>query len=104
MSTQNWFVLTPEQRAAAMAFNSPSGEIDPRLVDGESPGVGININPDAVGFEPAAVVALDGMYVAPKRLVDLPGYSAEGKAYLLTLPFALLESETIFAPVVVIAS
>jgi len=48
-------------------------------------------------------VTLAGNFVAPKRIVDDPQYAtyAPGMvALLLTLPWAMLEAETIFAPAV----
>ncbi|MEN6536068.1 MAG: hypothetical protein ABFD89_20575 [Bryobacteraceae bacterium] len=43
-----------------------------------------------------------GKYVCPKRMVDDPDcitYAPDLRALLLTLPWAMLESETIFAPI-----
>lgn len=101
MATQNWAIITEAQRSALIAFNGNDVAIDPRAVDNASPGVGININPDAEDVEAGAVVTLVGKYVAPKRIVDDAEYLtyAPGMvAILLTLPWAMLESETIFAP------
>lgn len=106
MSTQNWFVLTAAQRADAMTYNHPLASINPRAVDNASPGVGINLNDNADGYDPGDVVPLgpvDGvpMYVAPKRIVDDPAYltnTPDMVTYLLTLPWCTLEAETIFAP------
>lgn len=103
MSTQNWAIITPEQRIALMAFNNADVAVAPRAVDNAAPGVGLNLNPDATGVAAGEVVTLVGRYVAPKRIIDDPQYTiyAPGMiAMLLTLPWAMLESETIFAPVV----
>ena len=99
MATQNYFILTDSERALAMGFNTSDAMIDPRAVDNDSPGVGINLNDNAQGYDPADPVALTDTYVAPKRIVDDPAYPQDMKTYLLTLPWALLENETIFAPV-----
>lgn len=101
MSTQNFVVITAAQRTALMAFNGEDVAIDPRAIDNSSPGVGLNINPDADGVAGGEVIALVGNYVAPKRIVDDADYltNAPGMvALLLTLPWAMLETETIFAP------
>lgn len=101
MSIQNYFILTSAQRAAAMAFNNEDVAIDPRAVDNASPGVGLNLNPNATGVAAGAAVALTGKFVAPKRIVDDGEYQTYAPGLttlLLTLPFAALESETVFAP------
>ena len=99
---QNWFVLTPAQRATAVSLDDDGNAvIEPRAVDNASPGVGINLNDQAADFAAGATVTLTGMYVAPKRIVDDPAYllyCPNLAPFLLTLPFCLLESETIFAP------
>ncbi len=100
MATQDWFILTSAERTTAMGYNPPGGpEIDPRAVDHETPGVGINLNPDATNYPLGGeVVALVGTYVAPRRIIDDITYPTDMKTYLLTLPFASLDSDTIFAP------
>ena len=98
--TQDWFILTADERTAAIAFNTQSAEIDPRAVDNANPGVAINLNPDATNYpDGGEVVTLVGNYVAPRRIVNDGNYPADMKTYLLTLPFAPLDSDTIFAPV-----
>lgn len=102
MSTQNFAVITAAQRTTLLGFNNSNVAIDPFAVTNTSPGVGLNINPDADGFDGGDVVTLAGNYVAPKRIVDDPDYIAHAPdmvAMLLTLPWAMLETETIFAPV-----
>lgn len=101
MSMQNFFVLTSAQRTAAMAFNGDDVAIDPRAIDNTSPGVGLNLNDNASDYVPGEAVTLTGCYVAPKRIVDDPEchtYAPGMITLLLTLPWASLETETIFAP------
>lgn len=101
MTTQNYFVLTSVQRTAAMAFNGEEVAVNPRAVDSESPGSGINTNQDATGFDVGDPVPLAGHYVAPVRIVNDPDYlslAPDMVTYLLTMPAALLENETIFLP------
>lgn len=84
MSAQEYFIISPAQRDIAVGFNTPDVAVEPRAVDGISPGAG-----------------LAGKYVAPKRIADDPEYLryAPGMvAFLLTLPYAALDTETIFAP------
>lgn len=103
MTTQNWAIITPAQRTTLMAFNGEDVAVDPRPVDNAAPGIGLNINPDAAGFAAGDVVTLAGNYVAPKRIVDDPEYQTYAQGMidiLLALPWAMLETETIFAPVV----
>jgi hypothetical protein len=105
MSTQNWVIMTPAQRVTLNAGTSGWGSgqvlVGGRVVDNTTPGIGLNINPDAEDFEPGDVVTLVGNYVTPKRCVDDPEYilyAADAVAMLITLPWCMLESETIFAP------
>ena len=102
MSTQNFVVITSTQRTALVAMNSPgNAAIDPMAVTNTSPGIGLNINPDADDFEPGEAITLVGNFVAPKRIVDDPNHlthTPDMVAMLLTLPWAMLETETIFAP------
>lgn len=101
MSTQNYFVLTSAQRSTAMGYNHPSASINPRAVDSASPGSGINTNQNADGYDAGDAVTLIGQYVAPVRIVNDPAYLSfvpDMVAFLLTLPSALLENETIFLP------
>ena len=101
MSMMNFFVLTAAQVATAGTLDSNDARIVPRAVDNASPGVGINLNDNATGVAAGATVPLTGRSVAPKRIVDDPAYLAVCPAlitFLLTLPWASLETETIFAP------
>lgn len=101
MAVENSFILTAEQRTTAMALNGPTAEIDPRAVDAVAPGVGINLNDLATGIAAGAPVALTGMFVAPKRIMDDPAYTQgtpDLVEYLADKPYALLEAESIFAP------
>lgn len=102
MAMQEFAVLTSAQRDTAKTFNNDNAAIEPRAIDNAAPGIGLNINPDATGVAPGAVVTLAGKFVAPKRIVDDPQYVAYAPgmvALLLMLPWAMLESESIFAPV-----
>lgn len=103
MTNQNWIILTAAQLSHAQTLDDDENyRIGTTAVDGASPGVGLNTNHDADGVEAGDVVDLVGKFVAPKRIVDdadCATYAPSLKAYLLTLPWAMLESETIFAPV-----
>lgn len=106
MAIVNYFALTDAQRLIAMQGGTGWGEgevaIDPVPVSNLSPGVGINLNDNASSYAAGEVVALAGLFVAPKRIVDDPAYLTYAPsmvAYLLTLPWCTLEEETIFAPV-----
>lgn len=101
MTVQNYFVLTADQRATAMTLDTPQFQIDPRAVDGDTPGDGLNLNDQSVGYTVGQAVTLAGRYVAPKSIVDDPDYLANAPdlvAFLLTLPWCALEDETVFAP------
>lgn len=101
MPTMNFFVLTPAERDIAVTLNGPTAAIFPRAVDNASPGIGLNLNDQAINYDPGDPIALTGTLVAPKRIVDDPMYIEQCPDmidYLLTLPFAALEPETIFAP------
>jgi len=104
MATQNWVVLTSAQLTHAQTLDDDENyQIGTRAVDNANPGIGLNINPDADGYDPGDPITLVGNYVAPKRMVDDPDcitYAPDLATYLLTLPWAMLESETIFAPVI----
>lgn len=102
MTTQNWVILTSAQLTHAQTLDDDENYmIGTRPVDNQNPGIGLNINPDAGDFDPGQAVVLTGMFVAPKRMIDDPDcaiYAPDLRAFLLTLPWAMLESETIFAP------
>ena len=100
MGTQNFFVLTPAQAVAVMALNGWP-EIETKPVDTVNPGVGINLNPDADGYDAGDVVPLSGNSVLTVRIVNDPAYIngvPDVVAYLADKPFASLETETIFLP------
>lgn len=104
MATQNYFIMTSAQRTTAMALNGVEQQTDPRAVDAASPGVGLNLNGLATGVAAGVAVDLVGKYLAPVRIVNDPAYIAGVPALvanLNTLPCAILENETVFAPVVV---
>ena len=99
---QNFFVLTGAQRNTADGLDDDENFIiEPRAVNNDSPGVGLNLNDNATEYEPADPVTLTGAFVAPKCIVDDPAvnlYCPNLKTFLLTLPWCSLETETIFAP------
>lgn len=99
----NFFVLTSAQVTSAQALDDDENAIiSPRAIDNLSPGIGLNLNDAASSFDPGDPVTLTGMFVAPKRIVDDPAYQQycpNLSPFLLTLPFCMLETETIFAPV-----
>lgn len=96
---QNYFILTDQQSATAISLSSRNAEIAPRVIDNGSPGAGLNLNDHADGVGLGEAVTLTGKLVAPKRVVDDPAYPDAMKTFFLTLPWAALENETIFAPV-----
>lgn len=101
MTMQNYFVLTSVQRTAVMALNGEEVTVDPRAIDSATPGSGINTNQDATGFGVGDAVALTGRFVAPVRIVNDPEYlslASDIVTYLLDMPAAALEDETIFLP------
>ena len=101
MSVQNYFIMTSSEKDEASGFDTQDVALGARAVDNASPGIGLNLNPDAANYAAGAAVTLTGAWVAPKRLVDDPDYQtyAPGMiSYLLDKPWAALESETIFAP------
>lgn len=105
MSVINFIVMTPAELATANQGGAGWGngrvEAGGRLIDNSSPGIGLNLNPDADNFDGGDVVILAGNYVASKQMVDDPEYllyAADLVAFLKTLPWCMLESETIFAP------
>ena len=101
MTVQNFFVLTSAQRDTVMGWNSENCEIDPRAVNNDSPGVGLNLNDNATAYDPGEPVTLTSTYVAPKQIVDDPEYQTYAPGmitFLLTLPWCTLEPEMIFAP------
>lgn len=101
MTTQNYFILSADERLAAMAFNVEDARIDPRAVDNSSPGAGINLNDAATNYEAGEPLTLTGAFVAPKRIVDDQSYQQYMPGlitFLLAKPWATLEDETIFAP------
>jgi len=103
MTMMNYFILTAAERAQAMGLDDDENvAIDPRAVDNASLGTGINLNDIAANYQSGDPVTLTGAYVAPKRIVDDPAYQQYCPnliTFLLTKPWALLENETIFAPV-----
>jgi hypothetical protein len=103
MTTQHYFVLTSAQRTTATGLdNTEAGVgIAPRAIDSATPGNGLNLNDQAVGFAVGDPITLLGKYIAPYRMVNDPDcltYAPDLVTFLLTLPSAVLENETIFLP------
>lgn len=101
MGVFNHLVLTGAQRTAAMALNNGDIDVDPRAVDGASPGQGLNLNDQASGYAVGAAVTLAGNYVCPSAILSDPQalrYNPDLVAYLQDKPFAALDTDQIFAP------
>lgn len=106
MTMQHFFVLTATQHTGAIANNpDPMWGIATdggRIVDSPTPGAGININPTAVGFAVGDEIDLSGTkYVLNYSMVNDPEWLTNGIDlidFLLELPSAILEAETIFLP------
>jgi hypothetical protein len=79
---QDYFILTEEDVATAQSLDTEEFQVAPRAID-----------------NPAAPADLIGKSVLPRRIAENPDYAANLKAFLLTLPWAPLGDETIFAPV-----
>lgn len=102
MSVTNYFVLTSAEKTAAEAYDNENVQLGARVIDGSTPGVGINLNDNAASFDAGDVVTLSGKHICTKRIVDDPQYQtyAPGMVtYLQDKPFCMLEPETIFAPI-----
>lgn len=92
-------VFTAAQRTAIMAITPPPGTtVDPRAIDAPLPGVGLNINPDAVGFAPGATVTLVGRYIMNVATIQSPSINQAQRNYIQNLPWATLDSDVIFIP------
>jgi hypothetical protein len=104
MATQDWFVLTEAEAETALSFNAnpPDGseELSGRAIDAISPGVGLNLNPDATNYESGEAVSLSGKFVVPRKIVTQGQtiYSEAARSWLSTLPCATIDNDTIFAP------
>lgn len=99
----HFFVLTAAQCVTVVGMDNPEGGagIAPRPIDSATPGNGININDNAVGFGVGDPVPLIGMSIVPYRCVNDPVWLSVVPglvALLLTYPSALLETESIFLP------
>lgn len=103
MGTQSFLVFTSAQRTTAMGLDDDANAaIDPRAVDNASPGVGLNLNDLSSEYDPGDPVTLTSCFVAPKRIIDDPDYNhycPDLVDYLKELPFCLLDSDAIFAPI-----
>ena len=102
MATLDFFILAADDVATAQGLDDDdNAAISPRAVDNASPGVGLNLNEAAANYAPGAAVTLTSAYVAPKRIVDDPTYQQYCPGlvtFLLSQPWASLETERIFAP------
>jgi hypothetical protein len=102
MAILDFIILTAAEAAQAQTLDDDeNAAINPRAVDGASPGLGVNLNDSASNYAVGAAVTLTRACVAPKRIVDDPAYQQRCPGlvtFLLTLPWASLETETIFAP------
>ena len=98
---ENNVIFTAAERASAMELDNPHGGAGclPFPVTAPSPGVGLNINDQAASFGAGDPVPLTGKYVAPVAMVNNQEYIDSAPAlvaFLITLPWAMLDSETIF--------
>lgn len=105
MAVINFVVMTSAERVTAnqggVGWGAGQVAAGGRAIDNTSPGIGLNLNPDATNFDGGDVVTLTGKFVANKRMVDDPEYllyAPDLVTFLKTLPWCMLESETIFAP------
>lgn len=104
MTTMQWFILDGTQAIAAVALNPTEDgapNVFPIAVTSASPGVGLNLNDLCEDFDPGEAVPLTGKKLLPNRIINDPEWQPYPNmiAYLLTLPTAQLENETIFLPV-----
>jgi hypothetical protein len=101
MPTFNHLILTSAQRTAAMKLNNDDIGVNPRAVDGTSPGTGSNLNAQATRYALADPVTLSGMFVCPSAILTDPQaleYNPDLVAYLRDKPFAALGTDQVFAP------
>lgn len=101
MTTQNFFILTGAEVTAAEAFNTEEIGLGPREIDAASPGVGLNLNPDADDYGPGDPVALTGKFVATQSLLSNPDYTQNVPGMLTELlkrPWVSADTDTIFLP------
>ena len=100
----NFIIITESERAALAVYDTPDVALGGRLIDNAMPGIGININPDAANYEAGDAVPLAGCFAITRRMIEDPDYILHAPlmvAGLLDKPWCYLESETIFAPVIV---
>jgi hypothetical protein len=94
----NQFILTADERTAAMALNTDVG-VDPRACDGAAPGVAINLNDNATNYAGGAVVNMTGKYVTPLNVILDPLCPPALKTYLLDMPYGFVDDDVIYAPI-----
>lgn len=101
MTVQTFCVLTPDQVTAFSAWDNDEVMLGARLMDGSSPGIGLNVNPNATGYAGGAAVTLAGNSVAPITIIQDPQYAMYDPDLVSALglvPWATLDSDVIFAP------
>lgn len=105
MTVGNWFVLTEAQKIIAdqggTGWGAGEVALGARAIDNDTPGLGANLNDNAAAYDPLEAVTLTGGWVVPKHMVDdvdYQNYAPDMLVYLLTMPWCMLETETIFAP------
>jgi hypothetical protein len=94
-----YVIMSESERNAAREFDSEHVAVGGRLIDGLTPGYGVNLNPNATGFGAGDPVPLEGKYVASKAIVDDPEYlryAPEMVALLSALPSCELDSDVVF--------
>ena len=102
MAVTNYVIITPALRTALQS-DPAAAWIDPRPIDSLTPGVGINLNPDASDYDAGEIVPLIGSYVQNVRIVNDPDYIANAPGIVAAFalaPWCVLEPETIFLPVI----
>lgn len=91
MPVQQFIILDGARVTSSRAMNDRQARIEPRLVDTASPGTVVD--------QDSNVVDLIGKALAPRRIVLDPLYPPVMKVFLANLPFALVNSDTVFLPV-----
>jgi hypothetical protein len=100
--------FTASERTYAMTLDDTSleeNEINPRWVDAPNPGVWQNINGNATNYDPLETIVLDDplepMYaieIVNKNNLDFIANCPLLIAYFDTLPWAMVDTDVIFAP------
>jgi len=102
MPAYHAFICTEAQRDAILPLNT-TVLIIPNAVTTENPGVGFNNNDHPTcTVDLGEPIALTGKWLAPYAAVNNPDYLAEAPnlvTYLLTLPAAIVDTDSVFVPV-----